>query len=68
MVIRLLAKSRSTCQCPDVASLSVLYLELANSGSMSSFWSAIDSFLLPCLGLLGQDIVLNCHLVSLLVL
>ena len=36
VVIKLLAKSSSTCQYPEVASLSVLYLELANSGSISS--------------------------------
>ena len=36
VVSRLLARSSSTCQYPDVASLRVLYLELASSGSMLS--------------------------------
>ena len=36
LVSRLLAKSGTMCQYPDVASFSVLNLDLASSGSMSS--------------------------------
>ena len=45
VVSRLLLKSRDTCQKPDVASLTVKYLDCASSGRMSSRVHAYHWFL-----------------------
>ena len=49
MVSRLLAKSKTMCQWPDVASFKVLNLDLANSGRISSIVLEYYWFLLIAL-------------------
>ena len=49
MVSRLLTKPYTMCQYPDVTSFSVLYLDLANSGRMSSIVLEYHWFILIAL-------------------
>ena len=69
VVSRLLLKSNGTCQSSDVASLMVKYLDCASSGKCHLEFLHTTGFSeLLCSSLLGLGTVLDCHLLSLLVL